>query len=197
MSLICSALCSDKHCCLPQLDFFSTAALSPNHVAADTCDPLAVEAGVRGPSQSVVQAYLGFQLGVWSYNSAVKYWEPVVEPWSVIAQCAANYGLKVGGVLGAEVDASSKRISMATCPGLVELSRLRHPELHLPLILSCISRSTSTDCTAPVSDMSLPCAADVFGHRAGRERHDQVVQRLCVHNPGLQRPQLCPSCVCR
>ena len=60
----------------------------------------AVEAGVRGPSQQVVQAYLGFKLGVWSYNGAVKHWEPVVEPWDVIAQCAANYGSRVGALTG-------------------------------------------------------------------------------------------------
>ena len=58
--------------------------------------PRAVEAGVRGPSRQVVQAYLGVKLGVWSYNGVVKHWEPVVEPWDVIAQCAANYGSKVG-----------------------------------------------------------------------------------------------------
>ena len=52
---------------------------------------------MRGPSQQVVQAYLGFKLGVWSYNGAVKHWEPVVEPWDVIAQCAANYGSRVCG----------------------------------------------------------------------------------------------------
>lgn len=61
----------------------------------------AVEAGVRGPSQQVVQAYLGFKMGVWSYNGAVKHWEPVVEPWDVIAQCAANYGSRVGVPAGA------------------------------------------------------------------------------------------------
>lgn len=51
---------------------------------------------MRGPSQAVVQAYLGFKLGLWSYNGAVRFWEPVVEPWDVIAQCAANYGTRVG-----------------------------------------------------------------------------------------------------
>lgn len=65
-----------------------------------TCPSLAawssaVEAGVRGPSSQVVQAYLGLKLGVWSYNGGVKHWEPVVEPWDVIAQCAANYGGRV------------------------------------------------------------------------------------------------------
>lgn len=55
----------------------------------------AVEAGVRGPSSQVVQAYLGLRLGVWSYNGGVRHWEPVVEPWDVIAQCAANYGSRV------------------------------------------------------------------------------------------------------
>lgn len=57
----------------------------------------AVEAGVRGPSSQVVQAYLGLRLGVWSYNGGVRHWEPVVEPWDVIAQCAANYGGRVSG----------------------------------------------------------------------------------------------------
>jgi hypothetical protein len=55
----------------------------------------AVEAGVRGASQQVVQAYLGFKLGVWGYNGAVRFWEPVLEPWDVIAQCAANQGTRV------------------------------------------------------------------------------------------------------
>lgn len=64
------------------------------------CPSAAVEAGVRGPSQAVVQAYLGLKLGVWSYNGTVKHWEPVVEPWDVIAQCAANYGSRVGVGLG-------------------------------------------------------------------------------------------------
>lgn len=50
---------------------------------------------MRGPSQAVVQAYLGLKLGVWAYNGTVKHWEPVVEPWDVIAQCAANYGPRV------------------------------------------------------------------------------------------------------
>lgn len=50
---------------------------------------------MRGPSRQVVQAYLGLKLGVWSYNGAVKFWEPVVEPWDVIAQCAANHGSRV------------------------------------------------------------------------------------------------------
>jgi hypothetical protein len=59
-----------------------------------------VEAGVRGPSQAVVQAYLGFKLGVWAYHAAVRAWEPVMEPWDVIAQCAANSGTRVGGGLG-------------------------------------------------------------------------------------------------
>lgn len=59
-----------------------------------------MEAGVRGPSQAVVQAYLGLKLGVWSYNGTVKHWEPVVEPWDVIAQCAANYGTRVRGAAG-------------------------------------------------------------------------------------------------
>ncbi len=61
---------------------------------------IAVEAGVRGPSRQVAQAYLGFKLGVWSYNGAVKHWEPVVEPWDVIAQCAANQGTWVSGRQG-------------------------------------------------------------------------------------------------
>lgn len=52
---------------------------------------------MRGPSRQVAQAYLGFKLGVWSYNGAVKHWEPVVEPWDVIAQCAANHGSRVSG----------------------------------------------------------------------------------------------------
>lgn len=50
---------------------------------------------MRGASRQVVQAYLGFKLGMWSYNPTVKFWEPVVEPWDVIAQCAANYGSRV------------------------------------------------------------------------------------------------------
>ena len=50
---------------------------------------------MRGPSRQVAQAYLGFKLGVWSYNGAVKHWEPVLEPWDVIAQCAANQGTRV------------------------------------------------------------------------------------------------------
>ncbi len=40
----------------------------------------------------VVQAYLGLKLGVWAYNRTVKFWEPVVEPWGVIAKCDANTG---------------------------------------------------------------------------------------------------------
>ena len=40
----------------------------------------------------VVQAYLGVRLGVWAYNGGVKHWEPVVEPWAIIAKCDANLG---------------------------------------------------------------------------------------------------------
>ena len=58
---------------------------------------------MRGPSQQVVQAYLGFKMGLWSYNGAVKHWEPVVEPWDVIAQCAANYGSRVGVLTGPDI----------------------------------------------------------------------------------------------
>ncbi|KAL4443584.1 hypothetical protein ABPG75_011321 [Micractinium tetrahymenae] len=68
----------------------------------------AVEAGVRGPSQAVVQAYLGLKLGVWSYNGTVKHWEPVVEPWDVIAQCAANYGTRVSSGIEPGVAVSIK-----------------------------------------------------------------------------------------
>lgn len=56
----------------------------------------AVDAGVRGPSQQVVQAYLGFQLGVCSYNSTIRHWEPVLEPCDTIAKCDANFSSKVG-----------------------------------------------------------------------------------------------------
>ncbi|KAL4447306.1 hypothetical protein ABPG77_007339, partial [Micractinium sp. CCAP 211/92] len=68
----------------------------------------AMEAGVRGPSQAVVQAYLGLKLGVWSYNGTVKHWEPVVEPWDVIAQCAANYGSRMSSGIEPGVAVSIK-----------------------------------------------------------------------------------------
>jgi vacuolar protein sorting-associated protein 13A/C len=51
-----------------------------------------VEAGVRGPSRQVVQAYMGVRLGVWAYHRALRHWEPVVEPFDVIGKCDANTG---------------------------------------------------------------------------------------------------------
>ena len=54
----------------------------------------AVEAGVQGPSQTVLQAYAGFSLSLWSYNVALRAWEPVVEPWQGVALCDANFGAR-------------------------------------------------------------------------------------------------------
>ncbi|KAL4858517.1 Vacuolar protein sorting-associated protein 13C [Chlorella vulgaris] len=68
----------------------------------------AVEAGVRGASQQVVQAYLGFKLGVWGYNGAVRFWEPVLEPWDVIAQCAANQGTRMASGIEPGINVSIK-----------------------------------------------------------------------------------------
>ena len=36
------------------------------------------------------QAYLGVRLSVWSYNALVTAWEPVLEPWDVIAKADLN-----------------------------------------------------------------------------------------------------------
>lgn len=55
----------------------------------------AVQLGLRGPSAKVMQAYVGVQLAVWAYNSGIKAWEPVVEPWSTIVTYSANFGHKV------------------------------------------------------------------------------------------------------
>eukprot|EP00887_Chlorella_sp_A99_P001951 scaffold18.g1951.t1 len=66
----------------------------------------AVQLGLRGPSAKasaegqalqglgVMQAYVGVQLAVWAYNSGIKAWEPVVEPWSTIVTYSANFGHK-------------------------------------------------------------------------------------------------------
>lgn len=51
-----------------------------------------VDAGVQGPSHTVVQAYAGFSLSLWSYNGSLRAWEPVIEPWQGIALCDANFG---------------------------------------------------------------------------------------------------------
>ena len=83
---------------LPQVLHAGAIALPPFTFTSSV--PAAVEAGVRGPSRQVAQAYLGFKMGVWSYNGAVKHWEPVVEPWDVIAQCAANHGSRVRVAFG-------------------------------------------------------------------------------------------------
>lgn len=40
----------------------------------------------------VVQGYVGYEMSLWSYNSPLKAWEPVVEPWSGILNCDANSG---------------------------------------------------------------------------------------------------------
>lgn len=52
----------------------------------------ALDAGVQGPSPTVVQAYVGFSLSLWSHNGALRVWEPVVEPWNGIFICDANLG---------------------------------------------------------------------------------------------------------
>lgn len=54
-----------------------------------------VEAGIRGPSRQVTQAYLGLRPGVFAYNRSLRHWEPVVEPVDIIAKCDANLGSKV------------------------------------------------------------------------------------------------------
>jgi len=53
-----------------------------------------VEAGVRGPSRQVVQAYLGVRPGVFAFNRPLRHWEPVLEPVDIIAKCDANFGAK-------------------------------------------------------------------------------------------------------
>ncbi len=42
------------------------------------------------PMPSLPQAYLGVRLSVWNYNALVAAWEPVLEPWDVIAKLDLN-----------------------------------------------------------------------------------------------------------
>ena len=56
----------------------------------------------------VVQAHLKFRMSVWSYNGPVRGWDPVVEPWDVLANMDTNMKHKVG-VPGAQAGAQGKR----------------------------------------------------------------------------------------
>ncbi len=47
------------------------------------------------------QAYLGVRLSVWSYNALVTAWEPVLEPWDVIAKLDLNSSATVRASLHA------------------------------------------------------------------------------------------------
>lgn len=68
----------------------------------------AIEAGVHGPSKDVIQAYVGLRLGMWSYNPGSRHWEPVIEPWDVIARCDANYSMESDGGIEPGIHASIK-----------------------------------------------------------------------------------------
>ena len=37
-----------------------------------------------------LQAYAGLQTSLWSYNSQIRSWEPVMEPWNTIIKLEAN-----------------------------------------------------------------------------------------------------------
>ena len=47
-----------------------------------------------------MQAHLKLRLSVWSYNGAVRGWDPVVEPWDVLANMDTNLKGKGGGWVG-------------------------------------------------------------------------------------------------
>ena len=42
-----------------------------------------------------MQLYFGVVVGVWSYNSTVHAWEPVIEPWNLIINGDLNTGQTV------------------------------------------------------------------------------------------------------
>lgn len=138
--------------------FFSFALAARTSLTCLRLPPCAaVEAGVRGPSRSVVQAYLGFKLGVWSYNRCVRCrwrlqlhdlargWEStagVHETLHVAAQPAGNCSplAHPAGVSGVHCPATAPRLlprvqgraRLGACSGALGCDsavrrQLRHP----------------------------------------------------------------------
>lgn len=68
-------------------------------------DLTAVTAALDSRAPGVRSVSLGLTAGVWSYNAAVRGWEPVVEPWSQIAKLESNATprVRVGRVASVQI----------------------------------------------------------------------------------------------
>ena len=49
-----------------------------------------VNAGMARLPTSVMQAHLDVQISIWSFNSVIESWEPVMEPWGLLTKLELN-----------------------------------------------------------------------------------------------------------
>ena len=49
-----------------------------------------INAGMARLPISVLQAHLHVQISIWSYNSVIESWEPVMEPWGLLTKLELN-----------------------------------------------------------------------------------------------------------
>lgn len=49
-----------------------------------------INAGMSSLPTSVLQAHLDVQVSIWSFNSVIESWEPVMEPWGLLTKLELN-----------------------------------------------------------------------------------------------------------
>ncbi|KAK9864527.1 hypothetical protein WJX84_002714 [Apatococcus fuscideae] len=54
-----------------------------------------INAGMSSLPTSVLQAHLDVQVSIWSFNSVIESWEPVMEPWGLLTKLELNRTLQV------------------------------------------------------------------------------------------------------
>ncbi|KAK9834254.1 hypothetical protein WJX81_000411 [Elliptochloris bilobata] len=90
-----------------------------------------VSAGLSRSPPAVMQAYLGVRLSVWSYNALVTTWEPVLEPWDVIAKADLNssaapaLGVAPGLHISVKSTSDRARLTLAYSAAAAALRALR------------------------------------------------------------------------
>ena len=74
-----------------------------------------MQQGLLSYPPHVLQAYAGLQTSLWSYNSQIRSWEPVMEPWNTIIKLEANSTETVRCPMLLERRASSTRAIQNCC----------------------------------------------------------------------------------
>ena len=54
-----------------------------------------INAGMASLPTSVLQAHMHIQISIWSFNSVIESWEPVMEPWGLLTKLELNRAAEV------------------------------------------------------------------------------------------------------